>query len=94
MEADPSPPQLANRNSDEFAFIVRIWKDSTDENGVISGWHGSIDHVGSNQRFYFYKLESMLHYIIERTGIGIKPMKSWWNKLSAYLKLHFFSIRR
>lgn len=93
MDADPNPPQITNLQSDEFAFVVRIWKDSIDENGLVSGWHGSIDHVGSNQRFYFYKLESMLHFIKERTGIGIKPVKSWWKKLCTRLNILSIIIR-
>ena len=93
MDAEPVQPDIANLKSDEFAFIVRIWKDSTDEHGSVSGWHGSIDHVGSNQRFYFYKLESMLHFIGERTGVGIKPVRSWWKKFLAKLNIHSWVIR-
>ena len=86
MDADSSAQNLKSPQPDEFAFIVRIWKDAMDEEGSISGWHGSIDHVGSNQRLYFYKLESIQHYVREHTGIGVKPVKRWWKKLRARLR--------
>jgi hypothetical protein len=84
---------MTNLKSDEFAFIVRIWKDSADSDGSVSGWHGSIDHVGSNQRLYFYQLESILQFVRERTGIGFKPVKSWWKKLRDRLSFHFLVMR-
>lgn len=93
MQTEPAHPEMTNLKSDEFAFIVRIWKDSNDSDGLVSGWHGSIDHVGSNQRLYFYQLESILQFVRERTGIGIKPVKSWWKKLRDRLNFHFLVIR-
>ena len=92
METEPAHPETANLKTDEFAFIVRIWKDSSDKDGQVSGWHGSIDHVGSNQRLYFYKLESILQFVKERTGIGIKPVKSWWKKLRDRVGFHSLVI--
>jgi hypothetical protein len=60
-------------------FIVRIWNEKIGENGEIEYWRGSIDHVGSSKRLYFYSLESISQFISEQTGVVNIHMDSWWH---------------
>ncbi len=89
MKPNPVQSEMPILHGNVHSFVVRIWKDATDEKGLVSDWHGSIDHVGSNQRFYFYKLESMMQFINECTGVGLNPVKGWCKRLLTRLKAIF-----
>jgi hypothetical protein len=79
--ATPIPGQ-----SSADAFIVRIWKDSTDEQGQTTAWHGSIDHVGSSNRLYFRKLDSIVQFVRERSGVEAGSVKHWPKWLASWLQ--------
>ena len=58
--------------SRSHSFIVRIWEEPLDDEKSLAIWRGSVDYVGSNERFYFYSLDSIAGYIVEKLGFNIK----------------------
>jgi hypothetical protein len=71
---------------DTYAFIVRIWHETQDEEGNIVAWRGSIDHVGSDQRLYFQDMEGILRFIEEQTGVNAGHPGSRWKALLARIR--------
>ena len=68
---------------DSFSFIVRVWRESSGEEDDLTGWHGSVERVGQNQRFYVHQLESILEFIKEQTGMKKRrfhPLAAWWHR--------------
>jgi hypothetical protein len=63
---------------DIHSFIVRVWNEATDKNGVPVAWRGSIDHVGRGERLYFYELNGIVRYIQEQIGVHVKRPASIW----------------
>ena len=55
--------------ADTHAFIVRIWHEPLDDEGVQTTWRGSVEHVGSAQRTYFRAIEELVRFIQEQAGI-------------------------
>lgn len=78
--ADNQPPR-----ADCHAFVVRIWKESMDEQGKAIIWHGSIDYVGGNRRLYFYNIDTMAKFILEQAEIRSRKPLDWARRLKAWL---------
>ena len=61
---------------DTHSFIVRVWFIDEDESDVSSLrrviLRGSIDHVGSGKRMYFYKLDRITDFILDQIGNEMK----------------------
>lgn len=55
-------------DGDTQSFIVRIWHEAAGK-GKVTSWRGSIIHVGSGKRVYFYNLNSIKRFVQERTGM-------------------------
>jgi hypothetical protein len=59
------PGELAVPNGEAPAsrqmFIVRVWEEPSRERP--GAWRGSVDHVGSGQRFYFARLDDLQAFI-------------------------------
>ncbi|MBN1147938.1 MAG: hypothetical protein JXA78_11840 [Anaerolineales bacterium] len=84
VDNQPAPRDgLIQPEANAHAFIVRIWKDATDERGQATAWHGSIDHVGSRSRLYFHKLSSILEFIRERSEINGEFGRSWRHRITS-----------
>jgi hypothetical protein len=84
--AEVSPNMSQNNHDSAHAFIVRIWTDEQDEQGQPVAWHGSIDHVGKGTRLYFLRLESIVQFVREHTGIKTQRGVSWVGWLRTRLK--------
>ena len=55
-----------------YAFVVRVWLESTYGDGRVPVWRGSIEQVGSDGRTYFSDLDGIGRYIqkqIEQEGL-------------------------
>jgi hypothetical protein len=60
------------------SFVVHIWYETAgkDEKTVVC--RGSIEHVGSKQRMYFWDLDCITRFIQQVTVFhGIKPLSGW-----------------
>lgn len=68
------------------SFIVRIWRESTDESGHIPAWRGSIEQVGTNKRLYFCDLKHALRFIEEEANIMGDQGASKWSDLLAWAR--------
>ena len=55
---------------DTQSFVVRIWHEAVDNNGKVTAWRGSIDHVGSEKRLYFQDLQTIAEFIQSEAGIN------------------------
>ncbi len=62
-----------NGNIYNHAFILRIRCEDTGLRQSEKIWRGSIEHVGSGQRFFFQDLGHILDFIIEQVCSG-KPL--------------------
>ncbi len=87
------PVPLPDGRTDEAAlrrdihsFIVRIWNEATDQNGVPVTWRGSIDHVGGGERLYFYELDGVIRFIQEQLGIRKKQPISIWQSIFSRIR--------
>lgn len=54
---------------DTYSFIVRIWHEALDSEGHITQWRGSVDCVGSGERFHFYDMDRLVQFIQEQVGL-------------------------
>jgi hypothetical protein len=51
----------------EQLFVVRLWR----ETGATSrGWRGSVEHIGTERRFFFSSLADLVEFIRVRIGGG------------------------
>ncbi|MEW5960306.1 MAG: hypothetical protein AB1801_21480 [Chloroflexota bacterium] len=55
-----------------FSFIVRIWPEAVDHEDRIIVWRGSIDQVGSDNRFYFNNLDQIGSFIQNQLGLAAR----------------------
>jgi len=55
---------------DTQSFVVRIWREEVDEDGNITAWRGSVDHVGSGGRVHFQDLDQLTGFIRRRAGLS------------------------
>ena len=78
MSFTDDPVDKKTGNSQSRTFIIRIWNERVKENGIVDYWHGAIDQVGSNNRLYFYSLDSITQFIREQTGVSFTAGKPWW----------------
>lgn len=89
MISDLEDKQPAGHKAESFSFIVRVWKESSQPAGdKPAGWRGSIEQVGQNQRMYVHRLDSILAFIEEQTGMWSdrphsvralwKGLRRWW----------------
>ena len=73
--------------NDAKSFIVRIWIDSPSEDIPEPTWRGVIEHVGTNDRQHFHKLDTVTDFISERTGL--RPSNSLgelWGSLKEWIR--------
>jgi hypothetical protein len=68
------------------AFIIRIWNEAAGDERSAAVWCGSIDHVGSDKRLYFYNLDGIVRFIQEQTGMAPPRPTSWWRSLIAKIR--------
>ncbi len=71
---------------DTQAFIVRIWHEALDDEGNITAWRGSIDHVGRDQRLYFHDLDGIVRFIQEQTGVDSRRSRFTWRSVLARIR--------
>jgi len=59
----PGAPAVPNGEApaSRQMFIVRVWEEPSRERP--GAWRGSVDHVGSGQRFYFARLDDLQAFI-------------------------------
>ena len=68
-----SSPQGHSRS-----FIVRIWAEAVGKTGEPTAWRGSIDVVGTQRRFYFQDLQSIVRFIRQEVGFtGLRRHSAW-----------------
>jgi hypothetical protein len=82
--------ERSEAHPDSFSFIVRVWNETSDEEDDLTGWHGSVERVGQNQRFYVRRPESILEFIKEQTGMKNRrfhPLFAWWHKARRWWKM-------
>lgn len=71
--------------NDTHSFVIRIWHETVDGEGNIVDWRGSIDHVGSGNRLYFYDLEGIARFIREQLGLGSRRPRRWMRWLMGWI---------
>jgi len=71
--------------NDTHAFIIRIWHETDNGRHSVKSWRGSIDHVGSESRLYFYDFDGIASFIREQVGADtdnpISPFRSILKRL-------------
>ena len=55
------------------SFVIRIWHEAVDSEGNATAWRGSIEQVGSGDRFYFQDLQAAADFIRKQGGIDGGP---------------------
>jgi len=50
------------------SFVIRIWHEAVDSEGNATVWRGSVEHVGSGDRFYFQDLQAAADFIRKQGG--------------------------
>ncbi len=63
------------------SFIVRVWQIPKDVALGSNDWRGSIDDVGNNKRLYFYRIDAVVRFIWEQTGLAYRQSPSRWAKI-------------
>lgn len=71
---------------DTHSFVIRIWYETTDEEGTATAWRGYIDHVGVDERLYFQELEKMAQFIKKQANLKPKQPRRWWEVALAWLR--------
>jgi hypothetical protein len=72
--------------SDTHSFIVRVWHEAIDSKGHVMVWRGSIDYVGTGQRFYFCDLDGLVRFIQERAALNVERPGPKWRSLLAWIR--------
>jgi hypothetical protein len=57
---------------DIFSFVVRIWPESTDAEGNVTHWRGSVDQVGTSNRLYFHRFDRIVNFIQQQLGLRVQ----------------------
>lgn len=61
------------------AFVVRIWREPSEQLGSTPEWRGTIEHVGGGKRLFFRDLNAMEKFILPYLEqIGIDPSQRFW----------------
>jgi hypothetical protein len=72
-----------------YAFIIRIWHEALDTEGHPLIWRGSIEHVGSSERFHFDNLGELESYIRQQADLPEnQSLALWWQSLLVWLRRH------
>jgi hypothetical protein len=50
-------------------FVVRIWEERRDVDGAPTTWRGRVDDVRTGARRYFARLEDMVAYLSQQSGM-------------------------
>ena len=48
---------------DMHSFIVRIWREPREIEGLAAEWRGLIERVGSGERRYFQRLDELVSFM-------------------------------
>jgi hypothetical protein len=65
-DGDDVGTSSSGSRAQNHSFILRIRSENTSQAKKRNVWRGSIEHVGSGQRFFFQDLESILDFILEQ----------------------------
>ncbi len=84
--ASASQPLGSEAPGDTLAFIVRVWPETARPGERPQVWRGSIERVGSGERLYFVRLESIAAFIREHLGLGRTARRSLWARLIDWLR--------
>jgi hypothetical protein len=57
------------RSSEEgrHTFIVRIWREPREIEGLAAEWRGQIERVGGGERRYFRRLDELVSFMQDYT---------------------------
>jgi len=50
-------------DADRHTFIVRIWREPREIEGLVAEWRGLIERVASGDRRYFQRLDELVSFI-------------------------------
>jgi len=78
---EANPPQ-----DDRHSFVVRIWREAADGQAGTVAWRGTVDHVGSGARLYFYDLEAIARFVREQVGLHKQHPHHWWTGLLGWFR--------
>jgi len=48
---------------DRHSFIVRIWREPREIEGLAAEWRGLVERVGSGERRYFQRLDELVSFM-------------------------------
>lgn len=68
------------------AFVIRIWPEAVDQQGNVTTWRGSIEHVTSGKRLYFDSFEALVDFIRAESGLRKLQTERWWQSFLAWLR--------
>jgi hypothetical protein len=60
----------ATPNRQEHLFIVRLWSDSGTN---FAQWRGQVEHIPTQQKFYFVHLEDLNRFMARHLGENNYP---------------------
>jgi hypothetical protein len=69
-----------------YAFIVRVWYETFEQQGDSGEWRGSIEQVDAGERLYFRDLALVPRFIRKRLGIRSNGLARRWHALCAALQ--------
>lgn len=68
------------------SFIIRIWHEAVDEQGQVTTWRGSIEHVNSGKRLSFDHFDEFIEFVRGESGLENVESAPWWRSLLAWIK--------
>jgi hypothetical protein len=67
---------MSSLDERSHTFVVRIWEERRDVEDALPTWRGRVDDVRTGVRRYFTKLEDLVAYLSQESGMepGQKPI--------------------
>ena len=54
---------MGRSENDRHTFIVRVWREPREIEGLAAEWRGLIERVGSGDRRYFQRLDELVSFM-------------------------------
>lgn len=61
---------MSSLDERSHTFVVRIWEERRDVADALPTWRGRVDDVRTGVRRYFTKLEDLVAYLSQQSGMA------------------------
>ena len=61
---------MSSLDERSHTFVVRIWEERRDVEDAAPTWRGRVDDVRTGERRYFTRLEDLVAYLSQESGMG------------------------